>query len=72
MQESPDGSPLYFPLTKLDVSESFAKIAAAHGYNTLGEILNIPLTTLVNMDWFSPPMFEELSRMVKQYSVHMK
>ncbi len=63
---SPDeGSLLHLPFASVGISRSFAKAAESHGYYTLAEILAIPLTELIKMEWFTSSMWEELTK-VKQ------
>lgn len=60
-----DGSPLHMSLASMAFSDSFKKAASTNGYYTLGEILAIPLTDLLNYEWFTPAMLEELTTIVK-------
>ena len=64
-----DGSPLHLPLTTIGFSDSFVQKAIRHGFHTLGELLGIPLTQLVHMEWFDAAMFQELSQVVKEHSI---
>lgn len=65
MKPSADGSLLHLPLTVIGMSDTFTKAAIVNGYNTLSDILDIPLTQLATMEWFTPSMFDELARTVK-------
>ena len=65
MNSSNDGSPLHISLASMAFSESFKKAATTNGYYTLGDILAIPLTELLQYEWFTPSMLEELATIVK-------
>ena len=66
MTQSNDGSPSDSHHASGSMSESFKKIASANGYQTVEEILAIPLTELVQKDWFTPAMLEELALIIKR------
>jgi hypothetical protein len=66
----PADSPLQLPFTAVGLSEEFARTAMLYKYNTLAEILTIPLTELVQKEWFTTDMFEELARVVKTHNIH--
>ena len=65
MKPSQDGNWLKQPLTSLGLSEEFTTQATLHGFTTLEEILNIPITKLEEINWLEPSMLEELLLVVK-------
>ena len=66
MNFSHDGSLMHQPLGSIGLSYGFTSKALQHGYHTLEEIINIPLTDLLNMEWFTPDMFDELGKVIRQ------
>ncbi|MES2328847.1 MAG: hypothetical protein V4539_04540 [Bacteroidota bacterium] len=67
--KSPDeGSIVNLPLSSSGISEAFIKAAELSGYHTLGEILAIPLTELVKMEWITPAMWEELTVILEKFT----
>ena len=68
MKEPNENTPLH-PFDSMELSEAFKHTARLHGYNTLEDILTMPLTELVQKDWFTSSMFEELAALVKNRSV---
>jgi hypothetical protein len=61
-----DGSPLQLPLTSVGLSEHFTKTALEHGFNTLYDFQKLSLADLLEMRWFTGPMFRELADMLKK------
>jgi len=53
------------PVNETHLSEGFRKIARINGFNTLGELLSIKLTHLLQMEWLSLTMLEEIAYTVK-------
>lgn len=49
------------PIKSLRLSPEFKERTALHHYDTLAEIMNLPLIELVAMKWFSRDLLEELS-----------
>jgi hypothetical protein len=72
MKSAHDGSPQHLSLASVALSDEFKKAAAANGYYTLGDILDILLTELIQKDWFTPGMFEELSQAIKGFQRESK
>lgn len=66
MKPSDDGSVLHVPIQSTGVSEAFIAAAESNGYHTLSEILAIPLTELVKMNWLTEPMLKELGELVEK------
>ena len=52
---------LDIPVILLPLSEGFKAVMASQDINTLGEIMRMPLTELVNLKWFTTEILEELS-----------
>ena len=66
MNFSHDGHPIHLPLGSVGLSGEFTAKALQNGYHTLDEIMNIPLTDLLKMEWFTPDMFDELSKVIRK------
>ncbi len=66
MNFSYDGSLMQLPLGSIGLSDEFTGKALQHGYRTLEEIINIPLTDLLKMEWFTHDMFDELSKVIRR------
>jgi nicotinamide mononucleotide (NMN) deamidase PncC len=65
-----DNSPLHLPLAAVGMSEAFTRTAMMYEYNTLSDILAIPLTELIQKEWFTTDMLEELAQVVKKHNIH--
>lgn len=48
-------------IASLELSEAFKDAMRKQGFYTLNEIMSLPLTQLVKMNWFTKEMLEELS-----------
>ncbi len=53
------------PIADLSVSDAFKKSAQANGFTTLQQMLDIPLTELVKMEWFRRDILDELMELLK-------
>ena len=67
MKPADEGSILHLPLKSSGVSEVFVKIAESNGYHSIGQILAIPLTEIIKMDWITEAMWEELSVIIEKF-----
>lgn len=67
MKPSDEGSILHLPLTSAGVSETFVKAAESNGYHTISEILVIPLTALIKMDWIIQAIWEEPTIIIEKF-----
>lgn len=52
---------LQLPIDDLSVSDNFKNISKANGFNTLKQLLDTPLTDLLQMQWFTNEMLQELT-----------
>jgi hypothetical protein len=68
MKPSDEGSILHLPLLSTGISETFVKAAELNGYHTLAEILTIPLTDLIKMEWITQAIWEELTAIIEKLS----
>jgi len=66
VKPSDEGSILHLPPGSSRISEVFAKAAESKGYNSIGQILAIPLTEIIEMDWVTQPLWEELSVIIEK------
>lgn len=57
------------PIHSIGLSKEFVSAAIDNEYQTLQQLLDIPLTQLVRMNWFTPTMFSELASFVKNRSI---
>lgn len=67
MKPSGEGSILHLPIASSGVSEIFVKTAESNGYHTISEILAIPLTELIKMDWITQAIWEELTAIIEKF-----
>ena len=72
MNSSYNGSLMQLPLGSIGLSGEFTAKALQHGYDTLEEIMNIPLTDLLKMEWFTPEMFDELGQVIRKEEKSIK
>ncbi len=55
---------LQLPIDHLSVSDNFKSISKANGFITLKQLLDTPLTELLQMEWFTNDMLEELTALL--------
>jgi len=67
MKPSEDGPWLKLPLESTPLSKDFIQAANSKGYKTIGEVLAIQVTELVQMDWLTSARLTELDQLVKSF-----
>ena len=55
---------LQLPIDDLSLSDNFKNISKANGFFTLKQLLDTPLTELLQMQWFTNGMLEELTTLL--------
>jgi hypothetical protein len=63
---SDKNGPMNMPLDSLELSNAFKKAARENGCTTLGSILKLTVTDIVNNNWLTAPMIAELAEFVKK------
>jgi hypothetical protein len=56
---------LHSSISDLSLSEAFKSAATGNGFCTLQQLLDIPLTALVKLDWFEITMLDELAKLLR-------
>ncbi len=67
MKPSQDGSWLKQPISSLQLSGELVTQATLHGFSTVEELLNIPITQLEDIAWLNDSMLDELLVLIKKY-----
>ncbi|MES2329582.1 MAG: hypothetical protein V4539_08270 [Bacteroidota bacterium] len=57
---------MQLPLSSTHLSKIFRETASHNGFNTIGQLLSVKLTNVLQMDWFTPPMTDEIASIVKK------
>ncbi|MDB5210268.1 MAG: hypothetical protein JWQ30_1095 [Sediminibacterium sp.] len=57
---------MQLPLSSTHLSKLFRDTATHNGFNTIGQLLSIKLTNVLQMDWFTPAMMDEIASIVKK------
>jgi DNA-directed RNA polymerase alpha subunit len=53
------------PIDATTLSKVCKNTARRNGYNTLGQLLSVRLTTLIKLEWFNLAMLNEMGSLVK-------
>jgi hypothetical protein len=57
---------LHQPISELGLSETFNRIAIRHGFRNLQDILNWPVSVLLEHDGFTYHIYQELQEFLKK------